>query len=404
MTRQNSSESSEEAKKSLNSLLARDDVGFFRLSDKRSFWLKSQSRALEVSEKFDRLVVVGIGGSSLGAQAIANAMGYRLPGHKKVSFLSNVDGMEMLSFFEKLKEQKVIKKTHWLFVSKSGGTKETLTLLDFVEQWLCGEGESLAKFSTVISEDKKSPLVDWAYENQVPVVPMDLDIGGRFSVLTPVGMFPAAFLGLKMDCFLDGAQKALENRQVVEDLVAASLQSFSKQEWVTGFWIYCSFFATAGQWIQQLWAESLAKKENSKGEDGPQVSTPLPLIGSIDQHSVLQQMSEGKEKKFIWFFRVKEAESCGPALGQGRFSKYTGMANKEIGQMLGAFACSTQQSLKEQGVHSLMCELNDLSEGELGEFFMTMMLVVGAIGEALEINAFDQPGVELSKTLVSQYL
>lgn len=393
-----SADALERARQGLRRLMAREDLGFFKVTGRDEIWSSSLRRAEQIRGKYDELVAVGIGGSSLGPKSLVAALESRA---MNVHFLENVDGMA----FERLMNGfKDLGRVHWLFISKSGGTLETLTLLDFVDQHVRKRGLVLEERSTVITEKTDNPLALWAEEKGVPSLVLDKDIGGRFSVLTPVGMLPAACAGQNVSAYREGARWALQNDDLVVQLTAQACESFRRQEWITAFWVYSSLFAEGGRWIQQLWAESLAKAVDRKGNPGPPVSVPLPLIGSVDQHSVLQQLSEGREKKFIWFIRCEEAETSGVRLAEGHFTQKTKMAGKPLGRLLGAFAGSTQQALRETGSPSLTLSLERLGEKELGAFLMTMMLVVGALGEVLDINAFDQPGVELGKKLVANYL
>lgn len=387
----------EQAKAGLEKLLSRGEIGFFRSAERDDLWKQSQLRGNELSQKYESLVIVGIGGSSLGVRALYQALG----SDKKVFFIDNVDGQEFVSLMSQLGD---LGKVHWLLVSKSGGTLETLTVADFVSQILGENGLELKDHATVVTEEKKSLLYDWAEKNSVTTLPIPLDVGGRFSVLTPVGLLPSAFMGHSLEEMQKGAASALKSRELVEALVAQTLVSWQNEEWLTPFWFYSSKMFESGRWVQQLWAESLAKKVDRAGQSAQRASVPLPLLGSTDQHSVLQQLSEGIEKKFIWFFRIAEAEEMGPVLSGGAFTEKTMMQDRPMGYLLAAFAQSTQKALQNDGVHSVTLQMDRLSAHEMGHFFMTQMLVVGTLGECLGINAFDQPGVEQGKKLVTAVL
>ena len=389
----------EHANKALKVLLNRQDLGFFRPLENDQLWQQTLSHGKSLRDKYRHLVVVGTGGSALGARAIISALGTN---DVSVSFLDNVDGMAVSRLFSSIEQ---LASVHWLFVSKSGGTLETLALLDLIAQRLASQGLRLHDHSTVISENIENPLANWATKYGVVKIEMPRNVGGRYSVLTPVGMLPAAFAGHDILEFRKGAVWVLADAQeLVVQLTAQSMASFARREWISVFWIYSSLLSECGRWIQQLWAESLAKSKDRKGGHGPQVSVPLPLIGSVDQHSVLQQLSEGVEKKFVWFIRLAEAETFGAAMQPGHFTERTQLAGQPIGLLLQAFAESTKQALNETGVESLTLVVKKLDEKSLGSFFMLLMLVVASLGEVLEVNAFDQPGVELGKRLVAKYL
>jgi glucose-6-phosphate isomerase len=217
-------------------------------------------------------------------------------------------------------------------------------------------------------------------------------------------MFLAAFAGVDIGEIRRGAQWALQQSTLVSELAAHSLSSFENSEWITAFWVYCNRLYSWGLWTQQLWAESLAKKINRSGGSAPRVSTPIPLIGANDQHSVLQQLAEGAKDKFVWFLRVKDSETYGPVLKQSLFSHQNYLVGKPLGVLLGAEAQATSQALENHGVHSISLLCEALSPATIGALFMTMELVVGTIGEVYDINAFDQPGVELGKRLALDIL
>jgi glucose-6-phosphate isomerase len=187
-------------------------------------------------------------------------------------------------------------------------------------------------------------------------------------------------------------------------LTAQSLKSFEREEWITLFWVYCNRLFTWGLWVQQLWAESLAKKKNRQGQEAPRASTPIALVGANDQHSVLQQVAEGARDKFIWFMRVRESETAGPVLKKSQFANQTYLEGKSLGALLSAESQATMKALQQNQVQSLCLEVDRLDEATMGALFMILELVVGALGEAFDINAFDQPGVELGKRLALEIL
>ena len=248
----------------------------------------------------------------------------------------------------------------------------------------------------------------WARKEGVPSLEIPKDVGGRFSVLTPVGILPAAFYGLDVSALREGAAWALNQDDLIAQLTAQSLLSFKRDEWVTLFWAYADGLRDFGLWTQQLWAESLGKAKNRKGGEAPRASTPIPAIGSSDQHSILQQVMEGARDKFLWFLRVEASETNstegGVTLERNLFDCQALMNGKTMGDLFGAMASATQSALEKQGVQSLTLTTQELNERSIGALFMILELVIGALGEALDINAFDQPGVEAGKILARKIL
>jgi glucose-6-phosphate isomerase len=389
------------ANKAFSALKARKDLGFLKLPEREELWTTSDNRGRELRKQAHRLVVLGMGGSSLGGRALLQACKKWNEAHE-VEFLDNVDAER---FWKWLKSRTDLQDTHWVIISKSGNTIETLTMAEFIDQHLRSSGfKRLSSCSTVISEIDDNPLMRWARKEGVPALEIPKDVGGRFSVLSPVGLLPAAFYGLSLNELRQGATWALDQDDLIARLTAQSLMSFKREEWITLFWAYADGLRDFGLWTQQLWAESLGKAKGRGGNAAPRASTPISAVGSSDQHSILQQVMEGSRDKFLWFFRVKQSEKEGPALERNLFDCQAIMGSKSMGDLFGAMASATQSALEKQKVQSLTLTAERLDEFSIGALFMILELVVGTLGEALDINAFDQPGVELGKRLAREIL
>ncbi len=386
-----------ECEKSLKNLLNRNDLGFFKLPERILLWDSVQAQALDFKKRFKKFVVVGIGGSSLGAAAILEIFP-----NKNLFILDNVDPAK---FRMTLTEIPNLSEVAWIFISKSGGTIETLATLDLVNQLYSQTGLQLEKQSAVITETRSNSLWNWAKKNQVPILEVPLDVGGRFSVLTPVGMFPAALLDLSLAKFRIGAQKALDDKKLVVEIMARMAESFKREEWISLFWFYNSSMKNFGGWLQQLWCESLAKRKTRNGNEAPRASTAIFAIGACDQHSILQQVMEGYKDKFVLFFQIQSTTPTHSDFIKNSLFKETELLlNKTLGHLLNAEMKATYQGLREVNVSALPLQISQLSEETLGYLFMFWELVVGGLGELMDINAFDQPGVELGKKLTKGIL
>lgn len=394
-----SSEIVQKTKMAFDQLLARKDIGFHQLPERDFPWSSSEVRAKEICARFSKMVILGIGGSSLGGRTILSALARGR--ESELEFFENVDALE---FWRRVSLLDDLPKTHFVLVSKSGNTMETLSQAAFLEQHLRSKGLEFRDQATVISEARKNPLTDWAEKNQVPVLEIPIDVGGRFSVLTPVGLLPAAFLGVSLQDMRKGARAALKARDEIAELSAQTIQSFERKEGVTLFWFYSDQLATFGLWVQQLWAESLAKATTRGGAPGPFVSTPMPLVGANDQHSVLQQVVEGTRDKWVWLFRSKASETTGPKLERSSFDKTQEFVGKTLGALLAAEARATAQALREYQVPCVELELDQVGPQDLAYLFMFFELIVGTVGECLNIDAYNQPGVELGKRLARDLL
>lgn len=388
--------------KAIEKLLLRTDIGFFNIPLLQNGMEISQEFADDLRDQFDQICVLGIGGSSLGAQAMVEALMPLALEQHKILFFDNVDAK---SFFRKLENVKNPKRTMWILISKSGTTIETLTQAEFIEQWLVKNHKvHLADTAVVITEAKPSALYDWAMKNKIPVLQVPLTVGGRFSALTPVGLFPLAMLGADIKGLVVGAEKVFKDILLVKELTAQFTMSFARKEMTSYFFYYCDDLRYWGQWVQQLWAESLGKKQTLGKRPAPEMSVPYSCRGTTDQHSVLQQIAEGTQKKFACFLRVEEAESFGDKLKTQLFAEKNLVNGKGLGELLRAEALATQQALNEADVHSITLLTEKLGPESLGFLLMLMELTVAALGTVFDINPFDQPGVERGKVLTRSNL
>jgi glucose-6-phosphate isomerase len=388
----------ETAKKAVAALKARKDLGFWQLPEREQLWVTSEARGREIRTKSNRLVVLGMGGSSLGGRALLQALNKWRDTHS-VHFIDNVDADVFWKWLRSRTDTQ-LQDTHWVIVSKSGNTIETLTMAEFVEQYLREKGfKKLSAVSTVVSESDDNPLMRWARKENVACLEIPKDVGGRFSVLTPVGLLPAAYYGVDLAALREGAAWALTQDDLIAQLTAQTLASWQRDEWITQFWAYSDGLKDFGLWTQQLWAESLGKAKARHGGKAPRCSTPMAATGSSDQHSILQQVMEGARDKFLWFMRVQSSEAGGPVIEKNLFDCQQLMHGKSMGQLFGAMATATRDALAKQGVHSITLTTEQLNERSIGALFMILELVVGSLGEAMDINAFDQPGVEAGKVI-----
>lgn len=386
----------QECQSSLRLFLQRKEIGFPQLVERIQLWQQSHKLGADFANKFKKLVIVGLGGSSLGTRVIAEV--FR---SKSLYFVDNVDAFEFETMVEDLGD---LKDVAWAFISKSGTTIESLCAMECLLQIYEDEGLKLANNSIVISETKESSLTRWARANDVPECEIPLDVGGRFSVLSPVGMFPAAFLGLDLEKFRVGAKKALIDTAPISQLMAQVIQSYKREEWITLLWQYNSSLKNFGSWYQQLWAESLAKTQTRSGQVAPRVSTPMSAVGAADQHSILQQVMEGAKDKFVVFMRVEESEAGSQKINKTHFFETADLQGRTMGELLRAEALATQEALNKNGISTMTLKIKRLDEESLGYLFMFWQLVVAGLGEYLKIDAFNQPGVELGKVLAKEKL
>ena len=381
----------------LKKFMARDEIGFKDLPFRDPLWVHSAKVGRQIGAEATDIVLIGIGGSSLGPQLIAELSNSLI----KVHFADNVDPWQFQKICQAISNWQ---KCHFLIISKSGSTLETLFTAGLFDQELSKRSLKLCDRSIVITELRANPLKQWADNNSVQVLEVPVDVGGRFSILSPVGMVLAEALGFSIDEIRKGAHQALESREAIEEISAEALASFDRQEWITFIWNYSSGLRYFGLWFQQLWAESLAKSVDFQQRPAARVSTPVAAIGTCDQHSLLQQVMEGAKDKWVMQIRVATCESEGPLLDKSPFSALDEFGSLPLGKVLAAEAEATARALEQSGISLRVFELQDLGPRSIGYLLMFWQLVVACVGESLELNAFDQPGVELGKRLAKDIL
>ncbi len=384
-------------------------LGFWRLPDGTALAAECQKLADEVRKDFDTLVVLGIGGSSLGGRTVMGALapdGDRKGG--KVIFLDNVDP----DGFTRTLDGLDLEKTAFNVISKSGGTVETAAQLCLVRDRLKERfGDDGYKARMVATTDPEKGLMrELADADGLRTLPIPGDVGGRFSVLTAVGLFPSAFAGVDVLAMLAGAA-AMRVRCARTDLLenpalanaVLHVEAMKRGRPIHVMMPYCDRLRPFAEWYGQLWAESLGKATSRTGETINVGPTPVAALGSTDQHSQVQLYVEGPHDKLITFLSVKErtAPDAADALpfSDGVPEGYAYLKGHSMGELLDAERRGTALALARAGRPSLTLELDRLDAHALGQLFFFYEAQTAFAGELLGIDAFDQPGVEMGKLI-----
>ena len=346
------------------------------------------------------VAVLGIGGSSLGGQALTALRKAATP---YVEFHDNPDPFSWTAALKRFD----LRKTHFLAISKSGGTAETLMQVLTAAEGLEKAGaKSLKKHFTIITEPHKSPLADFADNIGAPRLDHPTGVGGRYSVLTVVGVLPAILMGLDAKKLRAGAASVLEETLAAKGAahapaaVGAALHQALAAEGklaTTVLWPYADKLQVFGGWWRQLWAESLGK--------GGKGSTPVSVLGPVDQHSQLQLFRDGPGNALFTLVSV-DTKGKGPAAPRAR-AKQLGLdylAGKKLGDLVDAEARATAQTLSKNGRPVRQIHLAKVDEFEMGALMMHFMLETILMGRLMGVDPFDQPGVEEGKILARQYL
>lgn len=371
-----------------------------------------EATAKKMLEGATDLVFMGTGGSALGAQALLQLADYNVPGlslfrpSPRLHFLDNLDPLTLESLLEKLP----LKTTHFLAVSKSGGTGETLTQTIAVIQALeaAGLGADIGEKLFGLSEPeagKKNALRALLAPYGVPFLEHHTGVGGRFSVLTNVGLLPARAAGLDIRAIRAGAAAALKpilDKKPAKDVPSAvgaalSVAAANSDKNITVMMAYADRLERTTAWWVQLWSESLGK--DGKG------TTPVRALGPVDQHSQLQLHLGGPKDKLFTVVTVGIAGK-GPKLGKELSDRCgePGFAGKTIGDLVAAQGRATADTLAKNGRAVRTIHIENLDEHALGEFLMHFMLETMIASKLFGVDAFDQPAVEEGKILAKTYL
>ncbi len=358
------------------------------------------------------IVILGTGGSSLGGQALAQLAGYAVPGvaalcaPPRLHFIDNLDPLS----FETMLARLPLATTRFVAISKSGGTAETLmqaiASLSAVSRAGLDAHNAFLGISEPVKAGRRNGLRDLLGKHQVPMLDHDPGVGGRFSVLTNVGLLPAATLGLDIDAIRKGAGAALapvlakKPAAQVPAAVGAALSvalAESKAKNIGVMMAYADRLERFTHWYVQLWAESLGK--NGKG------TTPVAALGPVDQHSQLQLYLGGPRDKLFTVVTVASA-GLGPSIDP-ELAKLAGepaFGGKTIGDLAAAEARATAETLAKNGCPVRTIHVAKLDEAGLGELLMHFMLETIIAAHFLGVDAFDQPAVEEGKALAKKYL
>ena len=349
-------------------------------------------------------VVLGIGGSALGAIALHHSFAHLPAMGNGVSFhcFDNVDPEELAAFFHTVD----LSPTLFNVVSKSGSTMETAAGFLYTRQELKKRfGADYTRHLVFTTSQTTGLLKDVGSSEHIRLFIHPDDVGGRFSILSIVGLFPAVFLGLDARALLTGAARMDERCQLLfvanpaAQFAALQYASYAlKQKNVVVMMPYSYRLKRWPEWFKQLWGESLGKRDDRQGKEVRVGQTPTESLGTTDQHSQIQLFNFGPRDKNIVFLEVEEF-SCDltisdvpesvPELG---YLKGTSFA-----QLMAAEEQGTRTALRENQVETSRIVFPVLDENVVGQFIYLMEYAAALSGELYDINAFDQPGVELGK-------
>lgn len=358
--------------------------------------------------RYDDIVILGIGGSALGPIALKTALclsGWNeltadsRSGSPRLHVLENIDPVTIVALLDRLK----LERTLFIVTSKSGGTAETMSQFLIAHDRVVTAGLPIPDHFAFVTDPKNGALRPLAKELSVSALDIPPGVGGRYSVLTPVGTLPAALLGIDVSALLAGAGEMLDRCETTELIqnpagIIGSLFYMSDVRHgriVDVLMPYADPLRDFSAWFVQLWAESLGKHRT----DGKSVgSTPLPALGATDQHSQVQSFMEGPANKSVAFISVQDH---GPDIViPSAFEHVTELAylgGHSLTELLNIEQRATAGALAKRGRANLTIRIEKVDAWHVGGLMMMFELATAYAGQMYGVNAFNQPGVELGK-------
>ena len=362
--------------------------------------------------KFKNLVVVGIGGSALGNTAIHTALNHPFyniisekerNGFPRIFVLDNIDPDRFSGLMEIVKPE----ETLFNFITKSGTTVETMAQFLIITKRLRDRlGKEYKEHIVATTDGGKGTLREITGREGFRSFEIPSGVGGRYSVLTPVGLFSAAMSGVDIVALLEGAafmDKVCKSDNLWENpaLMGASLCFLSHTKKCKNILVmmpYSNALSGVADWFCQLWAESLGKKFSLNNEVVHTGSTPVKAVGVVDQHSQLQLYMEGPYDKIVTFLAIKRFDKeVSIVSGNDVEGDLVYLKGHSLYNVMNAEFEGTRLALTEQKRPNCTLAIDELSAFTLGQLFYLLELQTAYAGKFYNVNAFDQPGVEAGK-------
>ncbi len=360
-----------------------------------------KSNTLLASGKITDIAVIGIGGSSLGIKAIDSLMSSKGVCSRKLHFFENSDPVNISTLMRKLTKE----KTLFVVISKSGGTIETTSIFKTAIAHFSLELEGADRERVLVITDEGSSLSQFATHYDITQFAIPANVGGRFSVLSAVGMVPLTLAGMDTVSLLNGANGfitrflARKEEHLLEK--ACFIYESRGQRSINVLFSYANDLENFTKWYVQLWGESLGKIDTLKQHVG---CTPIGIIGAVDQHSFLQLLIEGPQDKTVTFISIEDFENDLriPEISLKHIEKTDFINGSSFNRLINAQCDATRASLIQSGVPSDGIKLDKITEANIGEMIVYYELLTSLVGAMLNVNTYDQPGVELGKVILYQ--
>ena len=375
----------------------KEEIGYYNLINQDTSAFKEYAKSVTQNN----VVVIGIGGSTLGTYAIYKYLKYSRELSKSLYFLETTDPIDINSKLNGMD----LTDTLFIVISKSGTTVETVSIFKYIHSLV-----KIDKTNTVVITEFDSKLNAYAKANEMQTFEIPKNVGGRFSVFSAVGLLPLAIVGIDIDEILRGTRelhdsffsKGTAYKKVIKK--ARFFVEYKNKFNINVVFSYSSRLEGFNKWYIQLWGESLGKIDINDTKQG---LTPIGIIGPIDQHSFLQLIMEGKRDKTMTVIKVENFDNDLkiPAVALEGLEELSYLDNLEFSSLINKQADATIEAINN--LNDIPCDvitIDGVCESAIASLMYEYELLTSVCAKFMYINAYDQPGVEAGKIILKEKL
>jgi len=371
----------------------KESIGYYNLINQDTSEIKKYAKSI----KQENIVVIGIGGSTLGTYAIYKFLKHSKELTKKLFFLETTDPIDIQSKLDGVD----LEDTLFIVISKSGTTVETISIFKYINSLV-----KIDNTNTVVVTEFDSKLNAYAKIHRMKIFEIPKDVGGRFSVFSAVGLLPLAIVGIDIDKILQGTKRVhdsfFEKKSAYTNILkkARFFVEYKNSFNINVVFSYSSRLEGFNKWYIQLWGESLGKVDINSTRQG---LTPIGIIGPIDQHSFLQLIVEGKRDKTITVIKVEDFDNNLkiPAIELDGLEELNYLDGIEFSSLINMQADATIEALND--LNDIPCDvitIDGVNESAIASLMYEYELLTSVCAKFMYINAYDQPGVESGKIIL----
>lgn len=375
----------------------KESIGYYNLPFADT--LKYKEYAATIKQK--NIVVIGIGGSTLGTYAIYKFLKHSRNLSKKLFFLETTDPIDIKSKLERID----LKDTLFIVISKSGTTVETVAIFKYINSLI-----KCDKDNTLVITESDSKLNAYAKANDMVSFEIPKNVGGRFSVFSAVGLVPLAIVGIDIDKLLGGIKEShdsfFQNKEVYERVLKKARFFVENKSCfnINVVFSYSSRLEGFNKWYIQLWGESLGKIDGNGAKQG---LTPMGIIGPVDQHSFLQLIVEGRRDKTLTVIKVEHFDNnlVIPKVKLQGLEELDYLDEIEFASLINKQADATIESINNLG--DIPCDvlsIERVNEKSIASLMFEYELLTSVCAKFMHIDAYNQPGVEAGKIILKEKL